>query len=80
MTNDPLQAASEGHFYSTKWVETLGDINCKKQKYSRNFGRHHCPLTGQFFGSLGAKRGLNAHFCVQGKTLRSLVFLDDTLT
>ena len=34
-----------------------------------NFGEHNCPLSGQFWGSLEAKRGQNAHFCAPGKTL-----------
>ena len=34
-----------------------------------NFGGLHCPHSGQFWGSLEAKGGQNAHFYAPGKTL-----------
>ena len=37
-----------------------------------NFGGHYCPHSGQFWGSLEAKRGQNAHFCAPGKTLQTV--------
>ena len=37
-------------------------------------GGQYCACSGQFWGSLEAKRGQNAYFCAPGKTLLQCLF------
>ena len=57
--NVPKLATSEGQFDNT--VEILGKITSGTKMFEK-FGGHHCPLSGQFWGSFRCQQGSKCTF------------------